>query len=114
MKRLKEWLLNWAAPKSAPAPVATVKVAPVRAITARELEERFTAAPGNPLFEAVLLVVEEKILDEMGQSMGREVADRDARYHLGGAEALERLRDDLKGREQAAREEKEHEQPEKA
>lgn len=107
MKRLKQWWLKWAAPQATPAPAATVKVAPVRAITARELEERFAAAPGNPLFEAVLLVVEEHILDQMGAAMGQDIPDRDHRWHLGGAAALEKLRDDLKARAEAARVEKE-------
>jgi hypothetical protein len=95
LKRIVEWVRA----KAAPVP----KLAPVRTITERELEARFLAAPGSPLWEATLTVVDHHILAALDEAMDQKAADRDHRWCLAKADALAALRDDLRERERNAR-----------
>ena len=79
------------------------KLAPVTTITERELAGRFHAAPGSPLYEAVLVVIEQRIVASLDAAVDPALTDRDHRWQLGGADALIALRDDLREREHAAR-----------
>lgn len=88
----------------APAP-ARAKLEPVQTISERELNARFAAAPGSPLWEATLAVIEQRILAGLDDAVDERLDDRGARWRLGGVEALIALRDELRERERAAREE---------
>lgn len=84
-------------------------MAAVQTITERELNARFLSAPGSPLWEATLALIEARIVTEMDRAVDPALDERTVRWQLGGLDALINLRDELREREREAREEKEHE-----
>jgi hypothetical protein len=83
------------------------RLAAVQTITERELQARFLAAPGSPLWEATLTLIEQRIVTEVDQAVDPALDERAVRWKLGGLDALINLRDELREREREAREFKE-------
>lgn len=77
--------------------------ATVKAVSERELAARFALAPDNPLFEAVLTVLAERI-NALGQSAANEqLTDRQIIWRTAGVDALMEFNDFLRELEEQAR-----------
>ena len=77
---------------------------PVKAITEAELAGRFAAAPDNPLWEATLAVVVERINSLGTDAANPKLADREILWRVAGVDALMGLLEELQEREAKARE----------
>lgn len=75
----------------------------VTAITEEKLGELFLAAPDNPLFQAVLAVVDRNVEEITDSAIDVKLSGDQKNWYLGGAEALLRLKQDLLDRERGAR-----------
>jgi hypothetical protein len=90
------------------------RIAAVTAISDVELQARFRAAPGSPLWEATLAVIEQKIIAGMDDAVDERLDDRTARWRLGRIDGLIELREELRERERLAKEEREEKLESKA
>lgn len=79
------------------------QIVAVKTISEERLQEVFNAAPDNPLFNATLLVIDEKIIEVNNRALELKQPDAETKFHLGGVAALLELKEDLQERERAAR-----------
>lgn len=73
-------------------------------ITENELLERLSQAAGSPVYLAILVVVDEKILDWNNQALEENVTHEQLRRRLGGVAALNELKEELEDKISEARE----------
>lgn len=90
----KFWAPRGVAPKPKPE---------IKPVTERELAARFAAAPDNPLFEAVLTVLTERINAKATDAANEQLTDRAIVWRVAGTDALMEFYEELREREQQAR-----------
>ena len=83
------------------------RIEAAKVVTEAELAGRFAAAPDNPLFEAVLTVLAEKINATAAGAADETLTDRAILWRMAGADALLEFREDLLERERQARQQRE-------
>jgi len=81
-----------------------------KAVTEAELAGRFASAPDNPLFEAVLTLLSEKINSKATEAANEQRTDREILWRVAGTDALMEFLEDLKDRETAARQNRDEQQ----
>lgn len=82
------------------------RLRPVGGLTEEKLSEIFLAAPENPLFQSVVAIIDLHVQETMDVTIDDKLDDKKQRWHLGGADALLKLRQDLLDRESEARRER--------
>ena len=100
-----KWLIRWGKTISGRRGSAAL---PRRAqpVTAGELEGRFAAAPDNPLWEATLAVLAEKINALGTDAANPKLTDREILWRVAGVDALMGFLEELQDREARAREDR--------
>jgi len=95
-----------------PAP-RPVRAANTKAVTEAELAGRFASAPDNPLWEATLTLLAEKINTTATEAADERLTDRQVLWRIAGASALMEFLEDLQERERQARQMQQEREQEK-
>lgn len=103
MKRLRKWLKRldralgrWESPG-----------APLRVHSEQKITEGLLSARGHPIWDAVLGLLDEQILEVSDRPLDEVMNDQAVRFHLGGQAALLEFKELLLRREAEAREKEE-------
>ena len=75
-------------------------------LTEIELGERLLAAPGSPLYAAIVAVIDLDIIQLVSDALDPKLPEAELRFLLGGVGALNQLKEGMEGRIQEALERK--------
>jgi len=100
MNILKPLIQHWQRRAPRPAP-------DTRTITEAELVARFRSAPGNPLYTAVLAVLDDQILEVSVRPLNLKLPAPEKDWHLGAQDGLIEFKERLLHLEDQARQQNE-------